>query len=88
MLHSQAIQLANVLAAEVLKQIAAHQLLAKGDKDPLLDLLPADGEAVRAGAAIALRSTRGDRANTSRTRRRTQRTSSDQRRDTWDVVPG
>jgi hypothetical protein len=51
MLHPQSIQLAAVLAAEVLGQSAAHQLLAKGDENPLLDLLTADGQAVRAGAA-------------------------------------
>jgi hypothetical protein len=31
----------------------AHQLLAERDENPLLDLLAADGQAVRAGAAGA-----------------------------------
>jgi hypothetical protein len=46
MLHSQPIQLANVLAAEVLEQIAAHQLLAKCHQDALFHLLAADRQPI------------------------------------------
>jgi hypothetical protein len=51
MVNPQPIQLADVLAAEVLEQIAAHQLLAEGDEDAFLDLLAADGQAIGAAAA-------------------------------------
>jgi hypothetical protein len=51
--HSQAIQLANVLAAEVLEQLAAHQLLAKGDQDALFHLLAADRQAIGSRASRA-----------------------------------
>jgi hypothetical protein len=39
MLHSQAIQLAHVLAAEVLEQIPAHQFLAERNKNSFFNLL-------------------------------------------------
>lgn len=51
MLHPQAIQFANVLAAEILEQIAAHQLVAERDKNSFFNLLAAGGNAIRAGAA-------------------------------------
>ncbi|HXW07775.1 MAG TPA: hypothetical protein VD833_21275 [Vicinamibacterales bacterium] len=51
MLHSPPIQLAYVLAAEVLEQVPVHQLLAERNENPVLDLLAADGQTVRAGAA-------------------------------------
>jgi hypothetical protein len=51
MLHSQRIQLADVLAAEVFEEVAAHQLLAKSHQDSLFHLLATDRQTVRAGAA-------------------------------------
>jgi hypothetical protein len=51
MFHSQPIQLAHVFVAEVLEQVPAHQLLAERRENPLLHLLAADGQTVRAGAA-------------------------------------
>ena len=51
MLHSQAIQLANVLAAEVLEEIPAHQPVAESHEYSLFHLLAADGQAIGADAA-------------------------------------
>ena len=53
-LHPQAIQLAHVLTAEVLEQIAAHQLIAQRHENSLLHLLAADGQAIGARAAQIL----------------------------------
>jgi hypothetical protein len=41
-LHAQPIQLAHVLAAEILEEVSAHQLVAQRHQDPLLHLLAAD----------------------------------------------
>src|SRR5262245_375509 len=53
MLHSQPIQFANVLAAEVFEQVSAHQLVAKGYQDTLFHLLAADRQAISARASRA-----------------------------------
>src|SRR5262245_46061287 len=45
MLHSQSIQLAHVLEAEVLEQVPAHQLLAERDEHAFFHLLAADRQA-------------------------------------------
>jgi hypothetical protein len=50
MLHSQPIQLADVLSTEVFEEIPAHQLVAARDENALLDLLAADGQAIGARA--------------------------------------
>ena len=43
--------LARELAAEVLEQVAAHQLVAQCHENAFLHFLAADGQAIRAGAA-------------------------------------
>jgi hypothetical protein len=53
MFHPQTIQLAYVLAAEVLEEITSHQLVAKRDQDALLHLLAADRQAIGARASRA-----------------------------------
>jgi hypothetical protein len=51
MLHPQPIQLAHVFVAEVLEQVPAHQLVAKGRQDTLFHLLAADRQAIGARAS-------------------------------------
>ncbi len=88
MLHSQSIELAHVLAAEVLEQIPAHQFLAERNQNPLLHLLAADGQAIRAGAAGARAETREAIAPIHHVpAAATQRTSSGRRRHTSGVAP-
>jgi hypothetical protein len=58
MLHSQSVQLAHVLATEVLEQVPAHQLVAEGHQDTLFHLLAADRQAVRARASGSRAETR------------------------------
>ena len=53
MLHPQPIQLAHVLAAEVLEQVAAHQLVAQCHENAFFHLLAADGQAIGARASRA-----------------------------------
>ena len=50
MFHPQAVQLAHVLAAEVLEQVAAHQLVAQCHENAFFHLLAADRQAVGARA--------------------------------------
>ena len=50
-LHPQPIQLAHVLAAEVLEQVPAHQLVALRDDHAFFHLLAADGQAIGARAS-------------------------------------
>jgi hypothetical protein len=52
MFHPQAIQLAYVLAAELLEEITP-QLVAKRDQDAFLHLLAADRQAIGARASRA-----------------------------------
>ena len=53
MFHSQAVQLPHVLPAEVLEQVAAHQLVAECHENAFFHLLAADGQAVGARATRA-----------------------------------
>ncbi|HTV02149.1 MAG TPA: hypothetical protein VMF13_16485 [Luteitalea sp.] len=50
-LHAQPIQLAHVLAAELLEQVTAHQLVPQGREHTLLQFLPADRPSVGASPA-------------------------------------
>ena len=50
MLHPQAIQLPHVLTAEVLEQVAAHQLVAQCHENAFFHLLAADRQAIGARA--------------------------------------
>ncbi|HTH03092.1 MAG TPA: hypothetical protein VL882_22615 [Vicinamibacterales bacterium] len=51
MFHSQAVQLPDVLATELLEQVTAHQLVAKCHEDAFFNLLATDGVAIGAGAS-------------------------------------
>ena len=47
--HAQPV-LAHVLAAEILEEVSAHQLVAQRSQDPLLHLLAVDRQAIGARA--------------------------------------
>jgi hypothetical protein len=51
MVHPQPIQLAHVFSTEVFEEIPAHQFVSERHENPLLHLLAADGQAIRASAA-------------------------------------
>jgi len=51
MFHSQPVQLAHVLATELLEQVTAHQLVAERHEDAFFDFPAADRVAIGAGAS-------------------------------------